>query len=123
MHFASVRIITNDVARAAEFYERLLGSTAERPAPQFAVFRASTGTLAIGAASTVPVPGLADSAGGVIVEFQAESPDTVDAAYESLRNGTTDLVQPPTDMPWGNRSLLVRDPDGNLVNFFAPHQR
>ena len=23
-------------------------------------------------------------------------------------------------MPWGNRSLLLRDPDGNLVNFFTP---
>jgi len=23
-------------------------------------------------------------------------------------------------MPWGNRSLLFRDPDGNLVNFFSP---
>jgi hypothetical protein len=23
-------------------------------------------------------------------------------------------------MPWGNRSLLFRDPDGNLVNFFTP---
>ena len=26
------------------------------------------------------------------------------------------LVQAPTTMPWGNRSLLIRDPDGNLVN-------
>jgi hypothetical protein len=23
-------------------------------------------------------------------------------------------------MPWGNRSLLFRDPDGNLVNYFTP---
>jgi hypothetical protein len=23
-------------------------------------------------------------------------------------------------MPWGNRSLLLRDPDGNLVNLFTP---
>ena len=23
-------------------------------------------------------------------------------------------------MPWGNKSLLFRDPDGNLVNFFTP---
>jgi hypothetical protein len=23
-------------------------------------------------------------------------------------------------MPWGNRSLLFRDPDGNLVNVFTP---
>jgi hypothetical protein len=23
-------------------------------------------------------------------------------------------------MPWGNRSLLLRDPDGSLVNLFTP---
>ena len=23
-------------------------------------------------------------------------------------------------MPWGNRSILFRDPDGNLVNIFTP---
>jgi hypothetical protein len=23
-------------------------------------------------------------------------------------------------MPWGNRYILFRDPDGNLVNFFTP---
>jgi hypothetical protein len=23
-------------------------------------------------------------------------------------------------MPWGNRSVLLRDPDGNLVNLFTP---
>ncbi len=23
-------------------------------------------------------------------------------------------------MPWGNRSLLFRDPDGTLVNLFTP---
>ncbi|MFT4213396.1 MAG: hypothetical protein QM622_01280 [Microbacterium sp.] len=30
------------------------------------------------------------------------------------------FVNEPTTMPWGNRSLLFRDPDGNLVNFFTP---
>ncbi|MFD1722351.1 VOC family protein [Amnibacterium endophyticum] len=119
MHLASVRIITDDVPRAAAFYERLLGMSAERPVPQFAVFRAATGTLAIGAAETVPEPGFADAHGGVIVEFQADSPAAVDEAYQGLATRTDSLVQPPTDMPWGNRSLLVRDPDGNLVNVFA----
>lgn len=23
-------------------------------------------------------------------------------------------------MPWGNRSMLFRDPDGNLLNLFEP---
>jgi hypothetical protein len=31
-----------------------------------------------------------------------------------------DWVQAPTTMPWGNRSILFRDPDGNLVNLFTP---
>ncbi len=31
-----------------------------------------------------------------------------------------DFVQRPTTQPWGNRSLLFRDPDGNLINFFTP---
>jgi hypothetical protein len=26
------------------------------------------------------------------------------------------FVNEPTTMPWGNRSLLLRDPDGNLVD-------
>ncbi len=26
----------------------------------------------------------------------------------------------PTTLPWGNHSLLCRDPDGNLINFFTP---
>jgi len=31
-----------------------------------------------------------------------------------------DFVNVPTTMPWGNRALLFRDPDGNMINFFTP---
>ncbi|MBE1470623.1 hypothetical protein H4W33_009697 [Kibdelosporangium phytohabitans] len=37
----------------------------------------------------------------------------------NLTGFVEDVVTEPTTMPWGNRALLVRDPDGNLVNFFA----
>ena len=47
--------------------------------------------------------------------------DDVDAEYRNLADVIkSSLVQEPTTMPWGNRSLLFRDPDGNLVNFFTP---
>ena len=42
------------------------------------------------------------------------------SGYGRAGSGGYELVKEPTTMPWGNRSLLVRDPDGNLVNFFAP---
>ena len=53
-----------------------------------------------------------------IIEF-------ITADVDKIYNGQSTflapyLVQEPTTMPWGNRSLLFRDPDGNLVNFFTP---
>jgi uncharacterized glyoxalase superfamily protein PhnB len=53
----------------------------------------------------------------VIIEFCV---DDVDAVYRNLTDVVEDFVNQPTTMPWGNRSLLFRDPDGNLVNFFTP---
>jgi uncharacterized glyoxalase superfamily protein PhnB len=52
----------------------------------------------------------------VILEFLV---DDVDQEHVRLA-GSAEIVQEPTTMPWGNRSLLFRDPDGNLVNFFTP---
>jgi hypothetical protein len=40
--------------------------------------------------------------------------------YARLERDTLDWVQTPTTMPWGNRSGLLRDPDGNLVNLYMP---
>ena len=39
--------------------------------------------------------------------------------HQNLAGFVEDFVTEPTTMPWGNRSLLFRDPDGNLVNFFT----
>ena len=119
MQFASARIITTDVDRSVAFYSRLLGLEAERPAPAFAAFRAPNGTLAIGDPTSVPVPGFAAAHDGTIVEFVEESPAAVDAVHGRVEDWA-EVVQPPTDMFWGNRSLLLRDPDGVLVNVYAP---
>lgn len=51
------------------------------------------------------------------LEFIVED---VDAEYERLREHVGEVVTEPTTMPWGNRALLFRDPDGNLVNLFTP---
>lgn len=120
MDFASIRIITDDVARLAAFYELVTGRTAVRPAPVFAEIRTAAGTLAIGSAATVAMLGDAAPRPGanasIILEFLV---DDVDSEFARLRPSLQDVVLEPTTMPWGNRSALFRDPDGNLVNLFA----
>lgn len=121
MHLASIRIITDDLDRLVGFYERVTGVTAQRPAPVFAELVLPSATLAIGHSQTVPLfgAGVARAAANqsVIVEFRVED---VDAEHARLAPIVDDWVQAPTTMPWGNRSILFRDPDGNLVNLFAP---
>jgi len=46
--------------------------------------------------------------------------DDLDATYEKLRAAGTELVQEPTDQPWGTRDCAVRDPSGNLVRIDQP---
>jgi uncharacterized glyoxalase superfamily protein PhnB len=60
-----------------------------------------------------PQPASNDS---IIIEFLVTD---VDAEFARLHDMLEDVVLPPTTMPWGNRSTLFRDLDGNLVNLFS----
>ena len=44
----------------------------------------------------------------------------VDALHDSLRVAGAKICQPPRDEPWAMRSLIVSDPDGNLLCFASP---
>ncbi|MEV6564875.1 VOC family protein [Streptomyces kronopolitis] len=121
MNFVSIRIITGDVPRLVAFYERATGVRAAWATEDFAELKTPRATLAIAGTRTVPLfaPGSAHPADNrsVITEFLV---DDVDRVYRDLSGVVGDVVAEPTTMPWGNRSLLFRDPDGNLVNFFTP---
>lgn len=123
MNLTSVRVITDDIKRLVQFYENVTGLSFTWYTEDFAELRTSSGTLAIGSTRTLALFGGSDIASAasnksVIIEFQVEN---VDDRYKSLTNlPDMKVVQEPTTMPWGNRSLLLRDPDGNLVNLFTP---
>ena len=123
MDLASTRIITADVDRLVTFYEAVTGLTATRYTRDFAEFRTPGATLAIGSTRTLAVFGgdtVAEAAANrsAIIEFRVGDVDAEHARLAPVIGPA--LVQPPTTMPWGNRSLLLRDPDGTLVNLFAP---
>ena len=121
MDLVSIRVITGDINRLVGFYEKVTGVPAVWGTEDFAELRTAHGTLAIGSTRTVPLfaPGSARPADNhtAIIEFLV---DDVDALYADLQGVVEDFVNVPTTMPWGNRALLFRDPDGNLVNFFTP---
>ena len=120
MKFASTRLIAADIRAMVVFYERVTGQAAEWLGPQFAEFVTPAATLAIGSAETVSAfsegsaePGANRTA---ILEFMV---DDVDAVFSRLRDHA-ELVHEPKLLPWGNRAVQFRDPEGTIVSLFMP---
>lgn len=120
MKFASTRLIAADIKAMVAFYEKVTGQTADWLGPQFAEIVTSAATLAIGSAETVAAfsegsaePGANRTA---ILEFMV---DDVDAMFARLRD-QAELVHEPKLLPWGNRSVQFRDPEGTIVSLFTP---
>lgn len=105
------------------FYEQVTGKPVTQYTEDLAELHTSSATLAIGSTRTLQLFGgdhiaKAASNHSAIIEFRV---DDVDREYQKLADMLGQLiVQKPTTMPWGNRSFLFRDLDGNLVNFFTP---
>jgi uncharacterized glyoxalase superfamily protein PhnB len=123
MQFASVRLVTADPASVdalVAFYTRLTDVAATRPVPDFAELRFAGLVLAISTQRMVQQfnAGAARAAANesAILEFEV---DDVEAVLQRWGDAALDTAMPPTTMPWGNRSMLLRDPDGNVVNVFS----
>lgn len=123
MNLVSIRIITADIKSLVKFYQEITEISLIQYTDDFAELQTKNSTLAIGSTKTLQFFGgeqVAQAAQNrsAIIEFKV---DDVDEEYKRLADSLGDnIVQKPTNMPWGNRSLLFRDPDGNLVNFFTP---
>ena len=68
-------------------------------------------------------PGITDDERRTITEMMAKgtygwimlaTPD-LDATFERVQAGDTEVVQEPTEQPYGVRDCAVRDPAGNMV--------
>ena len=121
MDFVSIRIITDQIKPLVAFYETITGLSATWFTDDFAELATPSCTLAIGSTRTLALFGtdVAQPAANrsAIIEFRVSD---VDAEYSRLAKIVGGFVQTPTTMPWGNRSLLLRDPDRNLVSFYTP---
>lgn len=114
-------LITNNVNQLVGFYENILAIKAKRTGEDYAEFPTGVGVLAIFSESAQEryIPGSAEAAKNksVVLEFRVAN---VDEEFKRLQRLVKTWVKPPTTQPWGTRSIYFRDPDGNLVDFYAP---
>jgi catechol 2,3-dioxygenase-like lactoylglutathione lyase family enzyme len=113
-------VFVRDMAAMRRFYEDILGFPLTRElSPNWIEYRIGDNTLALArpmrTASDAPTP--AGSA-SLQLAFKVSAPEVDRCADELVQKGVT-LFSPPTDQPFGHRTLFFRDPDGNLLEVFA----
>lgn len=112
-------IITDDVARLRSFYADALEAEAEGD-DTFITFHTHGAALSLFSTARMErmAPGSMAQAGAGRYTLEIEV-DDVDAEFDRLNRLGCVVVKPPTTQPWGRRSVWVRDPDGNIVNFYS----
>ncbi|MEA9390723.1 VOC family protein [Acerihabitans sp. TG2] len=120
MKFVSVRLIVQNIKDVVQFYELVTHCKADWLAPVFAEIVTPVAVIAIGSVETVALfkensaqPACNRS---VILEFRVEN---VDDEFNRLKE-QVEVVHAPKNLPWGNRTAQIRDPEGTLISLYTP---
>ena len=119
MRFNGICIVTQNVARLCAFYREILRLEPEE-GDVFKIIPTEGAVLSIFSSAHMEkmARGCLKGAGygSYTIEFEVED---VDQEFERLQAMNVEIVKPPTTQPWGRRSVWFRDPDRNIVNFYA----
>lgn len=113
-------ILVRDMGAMRDFYERILGFPLARElAPNWIEYRVGANVLTLARPSRLagdaPTP---PGSASLQLAFKVAVADVDRCAAELVQHGVA-LVEPPTDQPFGHRTLFFRDPDGNLLEIYA----
>lgn len=124
VQLASVRVITDDLPQLVRFYEVLTGATPQYLTDDFVELVTPSATFALSTPERVAFitdnPPRAAANRTAIVEFVVQDVESLLAHMKTELGDDLDIVQAPTMMPWGNMSVLIRDPEGSLINLYTP---
>jgi predicted enzyme related to lactoylglutathione lyase len=119
MEFTGICLVTDDVPALARFYAALTGAAAEGDDTHVELRGEGAGIALISTAGMEALaPGAMQGAGRGNCTFSFRVQDA-DAEYERVKALGATLVKPLQTHPWGARSFWFRDPDGNIVSFYA----
>ncbi|HEY5363625.1 MAG TPA: VOC family protein [Aestuariivirga sp.] len=113
-------IFARDMPAMRQFYEKVMQFPVHNElGPQWVAYRVGANLLTLTERGLMfndtPTPQGALSAQ---LAFRV-TPAEVDACAKDLESAGVKIEFPPTNQPWGHRTLFFRDPDGNVLEIYA----
>jgi uncharacterized glyoxalase superfamily protein PhnB len=120
MNFNLTTIITQNLQHMSDFYQQILQIEPQVFRNNYIMFTTDTASLALWRQSEAKQFGLgvmrSAANASILIEFEV---DNIDAEYQRLQNLSVEWVQELTTLPWEMRAFYIRDPEGNIVNFYS----
>lgn len=121
MQRSFTNVLSGNVHETAAFYEDLLGMVRHFNSDWFVILtHADIEGLEFGILqrdhAIVPTD-VRSAPAGVIVTFVVADCDEV---HRKALAANAVIIEPPADMPYGQRRMLLRDPDGTVLDISAP---
>jgi catechol-2,3-dioxygenase len=116
-HLDAIVIPCRDLQRQRGFYERILGRPPAEARAGWARFDLGHVSLALRARGDALFP--REAAPGVMLAFRLDSAEELDRWHRRLLMAKVAVLDPPADLPSGERALHAADPEGNVLCLFT----
>jgi catechol 2,3-dioxygenase-like lactoylglutathione lyase family enzyme len=118
-----ITIWTDDIEAMKKFYTEVLGFSIINDLGSYLEFKNDGVRFALCKRSVMlefsPEYAGKSSGQGFELAFPCDTAEEVDSSYTRLITAGASPVHPPKDMPWGMRTALFADPDGNIHEIFT----
>jgi lactoylglutathione lyase len=123
-----VNLYTRDIEAGIRFYRDLLGfretfRTPKEGTPEHVELMLNGFGLGLGTVEAAKSRHGVEATPGTPAMVLVIWTDDIDKSFGLMRSAGTPVVQLPHDIGSSNRSALLRDPDGNLIEIVAKRRR
>ncbi|HEU5296467.1 MAG TPA: VOC family protein, partial [Burkholderiaceae bacterium] len=114
-------VFARDLPAMRRFYGEMLGFALQRElSGSWIEYRVGSNILALTVSGNGRFDDPPPPAGALSLQLAFRvAPAEVFACAAALEAAGIALLEPPTDQPWGHRTLFFRDPDGNVLEIYA----
>ena len=112
-------ILCQDIERMKRFYQEVLGFPLSYEGNEWIEFHVGTTRLTLRKRGRI-YDGPPPPKGTALLQLAFQvAPAQVDSCFAELEQKGVAIIEPPTNQPWGHRTVFFEDPEGTLLEIYA----